>query len=100
MNTPDQPITPISPDDARQILEAAMAPYLEDGWIVRAEHDFMARLTRGKTNMDFYVDLLGEVTREEKPISPVQDSGRLVAWALLLVSFLLAVAVASALGWI
>jgi hypothetical protein len=46
------------------------------------------------------VDLLGEVTREEKPISPVQDSGRLVAWALLLVSFLLAVAVASALGWI
>ncbi len=93
-------IEPISPEEARQHLEEAMATYLEDGWIVRAEHDYMARLTRGKRNLDFYVDLLGNVTMEDKALTPGQDSGRLVAWLLLLATFLVVLAFASAVGWI
>jgi len=50
--------------------------------------------------VDFYVDLLGNVTTEEGEISPAQDSGRLVAWLLLGLAFLLALALASALGWL
>jgi hypothetical protein len=98
MTTPQ--IEPISPEEARQHLEEAMATYLEDGWIVRAEHDYMARLTRGKRNLDFYVDLLGNVTMEDKALTPGQDSGRLVAWLLLLATFLVVLAFASAVGWI
>lgn len=99
MTTPSE-VEPVSPEDARRALDAALAPYLDDGWTVLVEHDFMARITRGQQNLDFHVDLLGEVLIEEHGLSPVQDAGRLVAWLLLLVSFLLAVAIASAVGWI
>jgi hypothetical protein len=98
MTDPD--VEPISPEAARHRLEEAMAPYLTDGWSVRAEHDYMARLTRGRRNIDFYVDLLGNVAIEDKALTPGQDSGRLVAWLLLLVTFLLVLAIASALGWL
>ena len=91
---------PISPEAAREVLDTALAPYLEDGWVILVQTDFMARLTREKQNLDVYVDLLGEVTIEDKPLTPFQETGRLVAWVLLLVAFLLAVAVASALGWL
>ncbi|GAB4572159.1 MAG: hypothetical protein Kow0077_10750 [Anaerolineae bacterium] len=99
MENPEN-VEPIAPEAARKCLEDAIAPYLADGWVVLVEHDFMARLTRGKRNLDFYVDLLGEVTIEEQALSPVQDVGRLVAWLLLVVAFLLALALASALGWL
>ncbi len=100
MMTPQEPPEPIAPQEARQRLEAAIAPYLAAGWVVRAEHDYMARLTRGRRRVDFYVDLLGEVSSEEGQINPAQDSGRLVAWLLLVLAFLLALALASALGWL
>ena len=99
MTTPPE-IEPVSPEAARAALEAAIAPYLAEGWTVLVEHDFMARLTQGKHNLDFHVDLLGEVRIEEGDLSPVQDAGRLVAWLLLLVTFLLAITIASALGWL
>ncbi len=93
-------VEPVTPEEARRRLEAAIAPYLAEGWVVLVEHDFMARLTRGRRNLDFHVDLLGEVRIEEHALSPVQEAGPLVAWLLLLLSFLLALAVASALGLI
>ncbi len=58
----------------------------------------MARLTRGDRNLDVRVDLLGEVEVKESALTPLQDSGRLVAWMLLLTSLLLALAIAAALG--
>lgn len=88
----------IAPEVARQQLEAAIAPYLAEGWIVREEHDYMARLTRGNRNLDVLVDLTGAVTVEEKPTTLGQETGRLVAWVLLLAAFLVALAVAQALG--
>ena len=92
-------VEPIAPQEARQRLDQALAPYLEDGWAVRARHDYMAQLTRGRRNLEFYVDLLGEVTVSERGLTPAQASGRLIAWVLLLASFLLVLAIASALGW-
>ncbi|MBN1964099.1 MAG: hypothetical protein JW910_05600, partial [Anaerolineae bacterium] len=88
----------ITPEAARARLDAALAPYLADGWVVRDGHDYMARLTRGDRNLDVLVDLTGEVTVEEKPLALRQESGRLVAWVLLIVALLLALAVAQALG--
>lgn len=87
----EQPeIEPIPPEQARQILDDAIHKKLgsnwqdeERGWAVVSRHDYMARLTRGSVNMDFYVDLLGNVTVEEKEINPAQDNGRLFAWMLL-----------------
>jgi hypothetical protein len=95
-----QPPEPITPDEARARLDAALEPYLADDWVVRTRHDYMARLTRGGQNLDFYVDLLGEIQMEEAPLTPGQDSGRLVAWLLLIAVFLIIVIIATQLGWL
>jgi hypothetical protein len=102
-----QPIEPIPPEQARAILDAAMEARLgqdwqdeDSGWLLVTGHDYMARVTRGRTNVDFYVDLLGEVTVEESEINPAQDSGRLIAFMLLLAFVGVAVLVARALGWL
>jgi hypothetical protein len=100
-------IEPIAPEEARARLESAIREHLgegwddeDDGWIVISRHDYMARLTRGRENVDFYVDLLGNVEVKRSPISAAQDVGRLVAWAVLGASILLALAVARAAGWV
>jgi hypothetical protein len=89
---PDE-IQPIPADQARAILDAAIRERLgddweddEDGWVLVTGHDYMARLTKGRTNLDFYVDLLGNVTIEQKEITLPQDSGRLFAWIFLILS--------------
>lgn len=97
----------IPPEEARAILEAAIRERLgddwqdeEDGWVRLSGHDYMARLTRGRTNLDFYVDLLGNVTVEEKPISPGQDTGRLFAWMFLLLALVIALLLARIVGFL
>jgi hypothetical protein len=98
-------IEPIPPEEARVILDKAIVERLgsdwdneADGWVLIAGNDFMARLTRGRTNIDFYVDLLGEVRIEEKPINPVQESGRLLAWIFLSLSLAIALLIARIAG--
>lgn len=102
-----EPIEPIPADEARVRLERAIAERLGDdwqdeasGWVLVSGHDYMARLNHGRVNVDFYVDLLGEVTVETSEINPAQDSGRLVAVMLLLVSVGIAVMLARAVGWL
>ncbi|QPC82957.1 hypothetical protein G4Y79_00865 [Phototrophicus methaneseepsis] len=98
-------IDPIAPGDARRQIEAAMKAHLgddwteqEDGWVVTHDGDYFVRLTRGKKNLDFQCDLLGEVTIEERDISPVQDSGRLVAWSILIATLFVAFVIAQLAG--
>ncbi|HEX2619520.1 MAG TPA: hypothetical protein VHL11_05215 [Phototrophicaceae bacterium] len=98
-------IEPIPAAEARQILNNAIRERLganwddeETGWSKVTGHDYMARLTRGRVNMDFYVDLLGKVTIEEKEITPMQDQGRLLAWLFLLGSLVIAFIVARLTG--
>lgn len=102
-----EPIEPIAAADARALLEQSIAAHCGDdwrdessGWVQVTGHDYMARLTRGRVNVDFYVDLLGKVTVETSDISPAQDSGRLVAGLLLLVSVGIAVMLARVIGWL
>lgn len=99
------PIEPIAPDQARAILDAAIArrcgPDWRDedsGWVLVTGHDYMARLSRGSINLDFYVDLLGNVTVEEKALSPAQTGGCTVFIVLLIVTLGVAYAAARAIG--
>ena len=107
MTEPSPTPDPIPPDQARAALDRAMAerlgPDWQDegsGWLFVTGNDYMARVTRGPINIDFLVDLLGNVTVEEKPLTPAQTSGRLIAWTLLLLSLGIVYLVARALGWI
>lgn len=100
-------IEPISAEEARAILYDAIRQRLgdnwddeRDGWTLISGHDYMARLTKGRKNMDFYVDLLGNVTVEEKDINPMQEMGRLLAWMLLVASVLVALIIARIAGYV
>jgi hypothetical protein len=107
MQEPIEPIEPIPAEQAREILEQAMRERLGDdwrdedsGWQWITGHDYMTRVTRGRINVDFYVDLLGNVTVTESPISPAQDSGRSLAWVLLGLSLAIAFLLARIVGWL
>lgn len=101
------PIEPIPAEQARLLLERAIRERCGDdwrdedsAWVYVTGHDYMARLTRGGINLDFYVDLLGEVTVTETPINPAQQVGRMVAIMLLFLSLVIAVLLARAVGWL
>lgn len=88
---------PISPDRARDILEAAIRERLGDhwededsGWTRITGHDYMARVSRGRVNLDFYVDLLGHVTVEQTESSAAADAGRLFLWIMVGLSIIIA----------
>lgn len=107
MTDPPTPPEPISPEQARMALDRAMAerlgPDWQDegsGWLLVTGNDYMARVTRGRINVDFMVDLLGKVTVEERPLTPAQTSGRLIAWTLLLLALGIVYLVARAIGWL
>lgn len=98
-------LEPISAEQARAILEQAMRERLGDNWqnedwVLVTGHDYMARVTKGRRNLDFYVDLLGNVRVEEREVDPGQDSGRLIAWLILLLSLGIAFLLARIAGWI
>lgn len=100
-------VEPIPAEQARAILEHAMAERLgaewrdeDSGWQLVTGHDYMARVTRGRKNVDFYVDLLGEVTVSESEINSAQDSGRMLAWMFLGLSLAIAFLVARIVGWL
>jgi hypothetical protein len=104
--TPSDEIEPIPAEAARALLYVAIRARLgehwndeESGWRMVSGHDYMARLTRGNRNVDFMVDLLGNVTVEEKAIGPAQIQGRLNAWLLLGASLLLALLLAYLSGF-
>ena len=88
----------ISGEEAERIIQGAIAPYVADAWRILREGPSCARLTRGMRNIDIRVDLLGKVETVESGLTPVQDSGRMVAWVLLIAALLVALSVASVLG--
>ncbi|MAS35174.1 MAG: hypothetical protein CL610_14275 [Anaerolineaceae bacterium] len=100
-------IQPIPAEQARAVLEQAIRKRLGDdwdtegsGWAVVTSHDYMARLNKGRVNVDFYVDLLGNVTITEQTVNPGQETGRLFAWMFLLVSLGVAFLLAKIVGWL
>lgn len=100
-------IEPIPAEEAHVILHNAIEKRLGTdwndeirGWTIITGHNYMMRLTKGNKNVDFYVDLLGNVTVEEKDANPAQTAGRLMAWMFLLGSFLLAMLLAHIAGYL
>lgn len=98
-------VEPIAADVARARIQSTIEEHLgadwndeDTGWIVVYDSDFLVRLTRGKVNLDFQSDLLGEISITEREINPVQGSGRLLAWMILGVSLLLALVLARLAG--
>lgn len=107
MSEPSQEIEPIPPEQARAIRDAAIVERLgknwddeQEGWTLVSGHDYMARLAKGRRSVDFYVDLLGNVTVEERSDNIVQGGGRTLAWALLGGSALLAIILARIAGYL
>ena len=97
----DNDLDPIPPKEAQQRLEQAIIDRLGDdwdsedsGWLIADRTAYQARLTKGKVNLDFYVDLLGDVTIEEKQTTLVQESGRWIACLLLALSLAIALTIA------
>jgi hypothetical protein len=72
----------------------------QHGWAIISKHDFMARLTKDGRSVDFYVDLMGDLTVEVKAVNPGQDMGRLLAGLILLASVLVAVIIAKHAGYL
>lgn len=106
-NQPADELEPIPAEQAREILRSAIEEKLgkhwndeESGWMVVSRHDYMARLTRGNKNIDFYVDLLGNLTVEEKEISGGQENGRFYAWLILGGSIIAALVLARLAGYL
>jgi hypothetical protein len=98
----------IPEDEAKAILRAAIEAKLGEnwdapnsGWTVVSSHAYMARLNKGRANVDFYVDYFtGEVTTEVKAIDSGQDAGRAVAWVVAVVFAVLMVVLARGVGLI
>ncbi len=100
-------IEPIPPEQARLILERAIRERCGDdwrdedsGWVYVTGHDYMARLSKGRVNVDFYVDLLGNVSVEERAVNPAQESASTVIIVLLLLSVGIAYILARVVGWL
>jgi len=87
----------IEPDEAAAILQPKITELEAAGWVVMVQHDYMARLTRGKRNLDVQVDLLGVLHLEEKPLTPAQESGQIVAIILLILILFLVLVLATVL---
>jgi len=95
-------------DEAKARLRAAIDDTLGpgwdadgSGWQVVSNHAYMARLNKGRTNVDFHVDYFtGEVTHEVKQVDEGQDAGRAVAGVVVLVFAVLVVVLGRGLGWI
>lgn len=102
MNHPPQEIEPVAPAQQRAAIEVAIIAQLgqdwQREWLVVHNASDLVRLNRGKTNLDFQADLLGQVSVIEREANPVQISGQLVAWMVLGASLFVALAIAALAG--
>ena len=101
------PPEPIAPEEARALLDQAMNERLGDdwqdeysGWLLVTANDYMAKVTKRGKNVDFLVDLLGNVSIEEKELNDTQTSGRLIVIMLLFLAIGIAYLFARAVGWL
>ncbi len=97
-NPAETEVEPIDPQAAESILREAIAPYLAEGWRVLHRDAYSARLRRDARNIDVWIDLLGDVQTRERGLTPLQESGRLMAWTVLLAMLLLALALSAVFG--
>jgi hypothetical protein len=96
----------LPPEDAKDILENAIADKLgddweNDKWVVVTNTAYMARLNKGRVNVDFYVDYFsGDVTVETSEVDLGQETGKLFAWMMLGLFAVITLLLARGLGYI
>jgi hypothetical protein len=93
---------PASPQAQRAAIDAVMLERLGENWpaewiIVHNAND-LVRINKGTINLDFQADLLAHVEVIERPASPLQLSGRWIAWLILGISLFIALLIASIAG--
>lgn len=106
--TPDPIPTILPPEQARDLLRQAITEHLGDDWdapnsrwVVVTNHDYMARLNKGRVNVDFYVDYFsGKVTVERSEVNSGQEVGRGIAWTLAILFTVMVFLTARGLGWL
>ncbi|MFZ4814095.1 MAG: hypothetical protein ACOYL5_06155 [Phototrophicaceae bacterium] len=108
--TESPPVTPevIPPQQARAALRAKITATLgeqwdspDSAWRIVTYHDYMARLNRGRHNVDFYVDYFNaEVRVESSEIHQGQETGWLFAWMFLSAVALIILLIARIVGWV
>lgn len=103
----DQPEPEIIPaDEAKDILYTAITAELGHGWddadsrwTIVTNTAYMARLNKGRVNVDFHVNYFdGEVTVETSEIDHGQETGRIFAWMMFGLFIVLVLATVRALG--
>jgi len=108
MKKNDQPEPQIlPPDEAKSRLRGAIAAELGDnwespnsGWAVVTNTAYMARLNKGRLNVDFYVDYFsGEVTTEVHEALAGMNPGRLFALMLAILLVIIMLMLARAVGY-
>lgn len=94
----EEAIQIIEPEQAAALLQPQIEALCAEGWVVILQTDYDARLTRGDSNLDLHIDLLGELSITESPLTDVQKIGQIVALILVMVSFLVLLTLVSVLG--
>lgn len=89
----------VTPEQAETILRPEVEQLMEEGWRIVSKPLYGVRLEKEREILDLRVDLLGNIERETKlSLFTAADTGRLIAWVLLLASLLVTLALASELG--
>ena len=91
-----------SPQEQRAAIDAAILERLgadwQKEWILVHNANDLVRLNKDEINLDFQADLLANVEVIERPASPLQLSGRWIAWLILGLSLFVAFLIASIAG--
>jgi hypothetical protein len=89
----------LTPQEAEPLLRQAAQPYLDEGWQPLRLTNYIFRLHRDRELLDIQVDLSGNIQIEEKvAVLTTAEYGRMIAWVVLLVSFIVILFAANLLG--
>lgn len=89
----------VTPDEAEDLLRPEVEQLVAEGWRIVSKPLYGVRLERERDVLDLRVDLLGNIIREQKlKLFSGADTGRIVAWVLLIASLLVVLTLASVLG--
>jgi len=101
---PEQPddIDIATPEEQRAAIDAAILERLGENWqkdwILVHDASDLVRVHQGEINLDFQADLLANVEIIEREANPLQLSGRMIAWSILVAFLLLAFTIAAIAG--
>jgi hypothetical protein len=89
----------ITPDQAETLLKPEIERLEMEGWKVTRHAQYVVRLKRNDRVTDIHIDLLGNITFEEKmAVTSATELGTLIAWMLLIAFFLVVLVFAQTVG--